>query len=215
MGLKEKDPDNSATFSEDILKVEVCGPECQHFSVIDVPGIFQAATMGVTTLDDVAMVKSMVRKHMDNPRSVMLVVIPANVDTATQEILTMAAETDPEGHRTLGVLTKPDLVDPGAEADVIKLVQGERHPLKLGWCMVRNLGQKQLSDMSINRSAIETAFFRDNAPWTKLDKDRVGVDALRSRLQEVLASNIRREFSKVSPTLVNFLVFLTASSGQE
>jgi len=56
------------------------------------------------------LVKSMVRRYMDNPRSAMLVVIPANVDIATQEILTLAEEADPDGHRILGVLTKPDLV---------------------------------------------------------------------------------------------------------
>lgn len=52
---------------------------------------------------------------MRNPRSVMLTVVPANVDVATQEILELARDCDPEGDRTLGILTKPDLVDRGAE----------------------------------------------------------------------------------------------------
>ena len=45
--------------------------------------------------------------------------MPANVDIATQEIVHMAEEADPEGGRTLGVLTKPDLVDKGAEDKVL------------------------------------------------------------------------------------------------
>ena len=45
--------------------------------------------------------------------------MPANVDIATQEIVHMAEEVDPEGKRTLGVLTKPDLVDKGAEDKVV------------------------------------------------------------------------------------------------
>ena len=59
----------------------------------------------------------------------MLAVIPANVDIATQEILTMAEDADQDGHRTLRVLTKPDLVDRGAESSVIALVKGESHKL--------------------------------------------------------------------------------------
>lgn len=74
---------------------------------------------------------------------------------------------------------------------------GEKHPLNLGWCIVRNLGQQQIQDTAADRSAVEKAFFRDRSPWNELDQDRVGIDALRNHLQEVLASNIRREFSNV------------------
>lgn len=44
--------------------------------------------------------------------------VPANIDIATQEIVQMAEDADPTGRRTLGVLTKPDLVDKGAEDKV-------------------------------------------------------------------------------------------------
>jgi len=45
-------------------------------------------------------------------------VVPANVDVATQEIIQMAEDADPDRKRTLAVLTKPDLVDKGAEEHV-------------------------------------------------------------------------------------------------
>lgn len=193
----QDDSGSKSTFSEDVLRLEVCGPDQEHFSVVDVPGIFRKTTEGVTTIRDKEMVTDMVVRYMENPRSVMLTVIPANVDIATQEILSMAEKYDGDGHRTLGVLTKPDLVDIGAETQVLELVEGKRHKLNLGWCMVRNLGQWQLSDPSSDRAAVEARFFSDRPPWNKLDKERVGVAALRSRLQEILASNIRREFPKV------------------
>jgi hypothetical protein len=81
----------------------------QVFGQAALPGIFKNVTPGVTTKDDMELVRSMVLGYMENPRSVMLTVIPANVDVATQEILQLAADVDPEGKRTLGVLTKPDL----------------------------------------------------------------------------------------------------------
>ena len=127
MGLKGSGgpPDQQAdTFSDDVLKIEICGPKQQHLSIIDVPGIFRNTTEGVTTDEDIEVVRNMVINYMKNPRSVILAVIPANVDIATQEILKMAKKCDPEGERTLGVLTKPDLVDRGAELRVVDLVQG-------------------------------------------------------------------------------------------
>lgn len=198
MGVQDQDGESGTkTFSEDILRLEVCGPEQQHLTVVDVPGIFRAATKGQTTLEDAEMVKSMVHGYMKNPRSVILVVIPANVDVATQEILAMAEKVDKDGYRTLGVLTKVDLVDAGAENNVTQLIHGRKYPLNLVWCMVRNLGQQQLQDPNSNRSAIEEEFFRTRAPWNTLEKDRVGVEALRTRLQEVLASNIHRVWQSV------------------
>lgn len=185
------------TFSGDVLKLEITGPEQEHFSVVDVPGIFRKTTEGVTTKADRDMVTSMVRRYMENPRSVMLTVIAANVDIATQEIMTMAEEVDDNGYRTLGVLTKPDLVDEGAETPVMELIEGKRHKLNLGWCLVRNLGQKDLNNPTADRNGIEKIFFTTKAPWNSLDKDRVGVDALRVRLQDVLAAHIRREFPRV------------------
>lgn len=113
----------------------------------------------------------------------------------------MAEEVDPDGYRTLRVLTKPDLVDEGAESPVVDLIKGQRHKRTLGWCMVRNPGQKQLENSSVNRGEIEKAFFRDSAPWNTLEKNRVGIASLRLRLQEILDSNIRCKFPKMRYTV--------------
>ncbi|KUJ09882.1 uncharacterized protein LY89DRAFT_700964 [Mollisia scopiformis] len=195
------DPGRSNTFSEDVLCLEVSGPEQQHFSVIDVPGIFKRTTQGVTNKADMQMVKSMVQGYMENPRSVILAIIPANVDIATQEILEMAEEVDPEGQRTLGVLTKPDLVDKGTESGVGDLIEGRKHQLNLGWHLVRNPGQLELSDPTSDRHALEKGFFETVTPFNRLAKDRVGIPALKLRLQEVLATHTRREFPKVKAEL--------------
>lgn len=84
MGLKGSGaPDEAAdTFSDDVLKIEIYGPEQQHLSVIDVPGIFRNTTVGVTTDADMEVVRNMVNHYMKNPRSIILAVVPANVDIA-------------------------------------------------------------------------------------------------------------------------------------
>ncbi|PPJ61353.1 hypothetical protein CBER1_11907 [Cercospora berteroae] len=130
------------TFSGDVLQLEISGPDEEHLSVIDVPGIFRDSTPGLTTKADIQLVRSMVTRYMENPRSVMLTVVPANVDVATQEILHMANELDPEGDRTLD-------------------------------------------------------FFRTKRPWSDLNHENVGIEALRNRLKDVLSGLIRREFTNV------------------
>jgi hypothetical protein len=76
------------------------------------------------------------------------------------------------------------------------LVSGKRNKLRLGYCIVRNRGQSELSTDSTERYTVESSFF-NQAPWSALAKDRVGVSALKERLQELLVEITRREFPKV------------------
>lgn len=138
----------------------------------------------------------MVKSYIKDPRTIILAVVPAPVDIATQEILSMAAEVDPQGQRTLGVLTKPDLVDEGSEQLVMELVRGGKNQLKLGYCIVRNRSQREKDTSSKDRHTTEAEFFT-KAPWSALEGSRVGIPALQNRLRELLVDITRREFPKV------------------
>ncbi|RMJ28556.1 DYNc [Aspergillus sp. HF37] len=204
LGLSRPDSDETRskpTFAKDVFRLEICGPDEDHLSVVDVPGIFKLPIPGRTSQKDIGVVRNMILGYRQNPRSIMLTVIPANVDIATQDILEMARETDPEGDRTLGVFTKPDLVDEGTEPKIMELIEGRKPELKLGWSIVRNSGQKELSDKSTDRDTVEADFFREKTPWNSLDKDKFGVAALKIRLQEIQTKHTRREFPKVRAEL--------------
>jgi hypothetical protein len=197
MGIGKGEGESRRNLSDDILRLEIAGPDQEHFSVIDVPGIFRKPTEGETTMDDIAMVNDMIHTFMANPRSVILTVVPGNGDIALQDILQKAKDIDPKGTRTFGILTKPDLVDKGGEDTVIKLLEGEAHKLRLGWHLLRNPGQAELTSASEDRNAIENRFFEHERPWNQLDKEKVGIAALRNKLQEILGDHIRHEFPKV------------------
>ncbi|KAL9629647.1 MAG: hypothetical protein Q9164_006788 [Protoblastenia rupestris] len=188
--------DGQSNFSDDVFRIEVCGPEKSHLSVIDVPGIFRTTEEGITTEEDKLLVKNMVRRYIENPRTIILAVVAANVDIATTEILDMAAEVDPSGQRTLGILTKPDLVDKGAEQDIIDLVRGRKKKLKLGYCVVRNRGKKERNLTSAERNRLESGFFQAD-PWSSLDRSRLGISALSPRLRDLLSRITRHEFPAV------------------
>ncbi|KAK0375518.1 dynamin family protein, partial [Colletotrichum limetticola] len=197
MGLKSAENSEGAAFSKDVLRVEICGPDEEHLTIIDVPGIFENAQNGVSTVRDVALVKSMVKDYIKDSRTIILAVIPCNVDVATQTILTYAAEADPEGKRTLGVLTKPDLVSENATREAaMDLVRGKRRDIQLGYYVVKNRGADDSSFSKEDRDADEKTFFSEE-PWSRLDKSRLGIPALRVRLRELLMDRTKSEFPKV------------------
>jgi hypothetical protein len=199
MGLRaDISTGNGAVFSEDVLKIEVQGPHEDYLTIIDVPGIFRTTTQG-TTKDDMVMVKDLVKRYIRDDRTIILAVLPSNVDIATQEILELAEDYDKNGERTLGVLTKPDLVlEPSAQAAVCDLVQGKKRPLTLGYFLVRNRGASSGSKEQPEPDQI----FRQQ-PWIDLPQDRVGIPALKEQLRSLLVEITRREFPKLLQDVSN------------
>ncbi|KAH8662689.1 hypothetical protein BGZ61DRAFT_368317, partial [Ilyonectria robusta] len=134
--------------------------------------------------------------YIRDSRTIVLAVLPCTVDIATQEILAFAEEADKMGERTLGILTKPDLVrECSAKAVVCNLVQGTKRPLTLGYYVVRNRGgdDDQVEDYNVHER--EEMFKED--PWHLWPDDRVGIDALRERLQELLGQIMDKAFLKL------------------
>lgn len=84
-----------------------------------------------------------------------------------QEIIEKAEDLDPDGNRTFGVLTKPDLVDQGAEMTVVEVIEGKRQNLKLGWHLLRNPGQANALDSIESRHVAERNFFESVSPWNR------------------------------------------------
>ena len=193
MGLRsDLSRDRGAIFSEDVLKVEIHGPQEDLLTIIDVPRMFRVAGDG-NTINDMEMVNNLVRKYIEDERTIILAVLPSNVDIATQEILQLAEEFDKNGERTLGILTKSHLVtERGAQDAVCDLVQGKRRPLTLGYYIVRSRGA---DDGKVEHHQLEQLF--GNNPWNQLPPDRVGISALKEQLRCLLWDISTREFPKM------------------
>ncbi|KAK7418895.1 hypothetical protein QQX98_003598 [Neonectria punicea] len=205
MGIRSSPDTPGSAFSRDVLRVEISGPNEDHLTVIDVPGMFENETPGVTTKDDISLVKDMVKRYINESRTIILAVVPCNGDIANQKILTYAKDADPEGKRTLGVLTKPDLaVENATKEVVVDLVQGRRRDLQLGYCVVKNRGADDTSSSSEERDRQEKSFFSKN-PWKRLPDDRLGIPALKTRIQQLLMDRTRSEFPKVRAELTGQL----------
>lgn len=209
MGIRSTAEDTTAglqTFSAHILKIEVSGPDQEHLTVIDVPGIFRVPDPPFTTDADVILVKEVVKSYMRDARTIILAIIPSNVDISTQEVLKMVEEADPDGSRTMGVLTKPDLITENATQDVlIELIMGKRNQLQLGYFVVKNRNADDRSSTITERLDQEEAFFGRSACTQPKQTQRCGIPALRANLSHLLMGFTKREFPHVKSDLTKSL----------
>ena len=81
----------------------------------------------------------MANRYVSDPRTIILCVIPANADISTSDGLQMARELDPKGLRTIGVITKIDIMDKGTNAK--RMILGQDISLRLGFVGVKNRSQ--------------------------------------------------------------------------
>ncbi|KAK4073273.1 hypothetical protein Purlil1_13112 [Purpureocillium lilacinum] len=192
--------ENSYAFAPDALRIEVFGPIGLHLSVVDLPGLISVEN-DEQTEEDIDAVHDMVASYLRNTRTIILAVLQASNDMANQPIIKVAKKHDPEGQRTVGIITKPDLINEGTQAKIALAAKNKDSiKLKLGFFLLKNPSPSELEqglDMA-TRSAREQRFF-SLPEWAAqdLDKDRLGAEKLRSYLQQLLDKHIERELPKV------------------
>lgn len=101
-------------------------------------------------------------------QSVILAVSPANVDLANSDSLKLARSVDPQGRRTIGVLTKLDIMDAGTNA--LDILTGRVYPLKLGFIGVVNRSQQDIISEKSMTDALdsESEFFKNHAAYRNI-----------------------------------------------
>lgn len=137
-------------------------------------------------------VRDLVQSYMEQEHTINLVVVPCTQDVATIEALEYAARFDPTQSRTIAVLTKPDMIDPGAEGETIAVLTNQRKPLTLGYVMLRNRNQREVAEGISTAEARrrEASFFESSPAFSQVDRSLLGVEQLTSKLTSVLVTRI-------------------------
>ncbi len=184
---------SSSAFCTDVLRLEISGPSQPHLTIVDLPGLIHSENK-LQTAADIQVVQSMVYEYMINRRSIVLAVISAKNDYANQIVLKLAREVDPEGRRTLGVITKPDTLSVGSESEsaFVNLARNMDIAFRLGWHVLRNRSYETRQLSTESRDDAERHFLNQGA-WQDLARDNVGVHALRVKLSKILFDQIRAE----------------------
>lgn len=183
----------SKSFSKDILRVEMSGPDYYPLTLVDLPGIFHSATSD-QSLHGKEVVDQLIESYMAQKNSIIVAVVSANNQLANQIVLSKAKRHDPDSRRTLGVITKPDLAGPGSanERKYLDLCKGleSMHKLPLGWHVLCNSSDQEREDEKHDRDLKERQFFQTGA-WSSLPPATRGVESLRKRLSKVLFEHIK------------------------
>jgi GTPase SAR1 family protein len=190
------EPDAPA-FSADVLRLELVGNTGLHLTIVDLPGLISVSE----NEQDVRLVRDLVDSYLENSRTIILAVVPASSDVDTQGIIQRARHYDKAGLRTVGIITKPDLINAGTESRVARLARNlDSTRLNLGFFVVKNPSPAELgSGITLSeRRKSELEFFSTGA-WKEqsIDPSRIGIDNLRTFLQELLDTHIERELPKV------------------
>ncbi|XP_058041729.1 interferon-induced GTP-binding protein Mx1 isoform X1 [Ahaetulla prasina] len=185
--------------SNKLITLEISSPDVPDLTLIDLPGITRVA-VGNQPQDIGNQIMKLIQSYITKQETINLVVVPSNVDIATTEALKMAQTVDPEGERTLGILTKPDLIDEGTENETVDVVRNQRVPLKKGYMIVKCRGQSDL----INKLSLEDAikkereFFEEHKFFSLLlEEGRATIPFLAEKLTKELTEHIQRSL----PTL--------------
>ena len=123
-------------------------------------------------------------EYIAKPNCVILSVSPANVDLANSDSLKLARSVDPQGRRTIGVLTKLDLMDAGTNA--LDILNGRVYPLKLGFIGIVNRSQQDINSgrSMIDALASEADFFSTHSAYRNM-AHRNGTKFLAKTLNQV------------------------------
>ncbi|XP_034032022.1 dynamin-1-like protein isoform X2 [Thalassophryne amazonica] len=173
--------------SAEPIHLKIFSPHVVNLTLVDLPGITKVP-VGDQPKDIEIQIRELILKYISNPNSIILAVTAANTDMATSESLKIAREVDPDGRRTLAVVTKLDLMDAGTDA--MDVLMGRVIPVKLGIVGVVNRSQLDISHKKLVSDAIrdEYAFLQKKYPSLA---NRNGTKYLARTLNRLLMHHIR------------------------
>ncbi|KAF4176167.1 hypothetical protein CNMCM8694_000084 [Aspergillus lentulus] len=188
MGITES---VNAGFSDDVLKVEISGPDKPELTLVDLPGLYYSTSQEQDS-QGILIVRKLTERYMNNPRSIILAVVSAKTDYHLQEVLNIAERFDPKRERTLGIITQPDILEANSEEEdtYLHFIKNEKIRLEIGWHVLRNRSFETRDISDDARDEMEKAFFNQGR-WSSLSRECVGVESLRRRLSSILLKLIR------------------------
>ncbi|KAK4233413.1 P-loop containing nucleoside triphosphate hydrolase protein [Achaetomium macrosporum] len=189
---QDDDEGPSGTFCGDVLVIERHGPSLPKLDLVDLPGLFDAASTG-QSLEDKELVNNMVSKYIRSPMNIILLVVSAEVKDysnvpALGKLQQMLAEDATLKKRVVCVLTRPD--EAGSLPETFRVLGAESpfaQTFARPWHVLRNQNQEaRRKQQSLDeRDRIENDFFRQSN-WQAVPSTQKGIGALRQTLKSMI-----------------------------
>lgn len=181
------------------INLRIYSPNVLNITLIDLPGLTKVP-VGDQPADIEKQIRNMLLEYISKETCLILAVTPANTDLATSDALNLAKQVDPDGLRTIGVLTKIDLMDDGTDARDI--LENKFLPLKRGYVGIINRSQKDIDGKKDIDAAVlgESKFFYNHPSYRHM-VDRLGTPYLQKVLNDQLKIHIKEKFPSLKDAL--------------
>ena len=178
------------------IVLNVYSQTCPDLTLVDLPGVTRVP-VGKQPKNIEQITKDMATRYIKDPLTIILCVIAANSDIATSDGLKLAKEIDVGGSRTLGVLTKLDIMDAGTDAR--KALLNEEIHLKLGYVGVKNRSKQDLVNKIPMGEALkkEKEFFKSHPIYKNMPQGYLGTDVLINKLTKIYFKIIRENLPRI------------------
>lgn len=176
------------------INIRITSPKVPNLSIIDLPGLTHIALRDRGQPPDIKEnIEQMLTRYISSPRTIILAIIPATSDVEADMGLGLIKQFDPDFERTIGVLTKTDLlVDSDVERYLTNSISRDLQ-VKYGYFAVRNRSSEEIKNHTVEEGyGLEERFFNSHPIYSKSDaKERMGSVNLANRLSEVLISHLK------------------------
>ncbi|XP_044217975.1 dynamin 3a isoform X1 [Thunnus albacares] len=171
------------------INLRMYSPHVLNLTLVDLPGITKLP-VGDQPADIEYQIRDMIMQFICKENCLILAVTPANTDLANSDALKLAKDVDPQGQRTIGVITKLDLMDEGTDAR--EILENRLLPLRRGYIGVVNRSQKDIDGKKDIKAALlaEEKFFLSHSAYKHIAAS-MGTPYLQRILNQQLTNHIR------------------------
>jgi GTP-binding protein EngB required for normal cell division len=182
--------------SEKEIHIKINSPNVPNLNLIDLPGLTMVACTDKGQPEDIKIqIRNLIKKYITSNKSLILGVFPARVDIEADIALDLIKEIDKNCDRTIGVLTKIDLMN--KETDIVNYLENSISKdlsLKYGYYAIKNRSSKEMKTINIYEGfKLEQDYFKQNIRY-KLCKEqnRLGMSNLGNKLSNILIDSIKQ-----------------------
>ncbi|KAI5117953.1 hypothetical protein M0805_004718 [Coniferiporia weirii] len=198
---------SEVSFSENCILIQISGPDLSDLSVCDLPGVttvnprIKKGKKKYKTPEDVVFLDNLSIRYIEEPSCLILLMVSCETNIADQGAVDLARKYDPEGRRTIGVLTKPDKIELGTSdiGILIGYLKNELRPLELGWFCVKQPDPAQVEQGITWTEArkAENEFFGSGELWSDLSPQTLGTRQLLMCLSNILSDLIAKSLREL------------------
>lgn len=181
------------------ILLKIHSPNVVNLTLVDLPGMARNP-VGDQPQDIEARIHAMVKKYAEKSNAIILAVQAANQDVATSDAVKLANQVDPGHQRTVGVLTKVDIMDKGTDA--MAILSGQEMPLVHGWVPIISRSQQDIARGKTIADALrdERQWF-DQSPIYHSVAAQAGTAQLAIKCNRLLTAHIRRTLPELKSVI--------------